>query len=137
MATSSPGAARNHRWPTGRPGLVLALAFVVGAVCTLLALKLQLRTALSELLPSDDPGVVTLAKTQKRIGDLSLLLIGVRSPDRAANERYAEELTKRLHALPPSVVQLATYHVRDLKGFFERNKWLYVPEADLESIRDR
>src|SRR4029079_8051703 len=103
MASSSPGAGRNHRWPTGRPWVVLTLAFVVGGVCTFLASKLQLKTALSELLPSDDPGVVTLARTQKRIGDLSLLLIGVRSPDHAANERYAEELTKRLRALPPSV----------------------------------
>jgi hypothetical protein len=39
--------------------------------------------------------------------------------------------------MPPTVVQLATYNVRDLKAFFEKNKWLYVAEDDLESIRDR
>jgi uncharacterized protein len=116
---------------------VLAVAAAFGLGGAFLASKLKLKTAFVELLPSDDPGVVTLAKTQKRMGDLSLLLIGVRSPDRAANERYAEELTRRLRAMPPTVVQLATYNVRDLKAFFERNKWLYVPEADLESIRDR
>ena len=102
-----------------------------------LASKLELKTAIAELLPSDDPGVVALEKTQARLGDMSLLLVGVRSPDRAANLRYADLLTRRLQALPMTTVALATYHVRDLKGFFERNKWLYVAEDDLVSIRDR
>ena len=81
--------------------------------------------------------MVALTRTQTRLGDLSLLLIGIRSPDREANLRYAEALTQKLRALPPSVVNLATYHVRDVRAFFEQNKWLYVSEADLESIRDR
>ena len=81
--------------------------------------------------------MVALARTQKRLGDLSLLLIGIRSPDRDANLRYAEALTQKLRQLPPSVVDLATYHVRDVRAFFQANKWLYVSEDDLESIRDR
>jgi hypothetical protein len=71
------------------------------------------------------------------MGDLSLLLVGVRSPERAANLRFAEALTEKLRALPPSICALATYHVRDLKAFFQRNKWLYVSEDDLTTIRDR
>jgi predicted RND superfamily exporter protein len=116
---------------------VLVVAAVIGLVGTLLASHLSLRTAFSELLPSNDPGVITLTRTQKRIGDLSLLLIGIHSPDRAANERYAEALTQRLRTLPRNVVSLATYNVRDVRAFFERNKWLYVQEDDLEAIRDR
>jgi uncharacterized protein len=128
---------RYHGWLTRHPGLVLALAALVGCGATFLASKLKLKTAFAELLPSSDPGVIALTKTQHRMGDLSLLLIGVRSPDYQANLRYAEELTNRLRAMPPSVVQLATYNIRDLKTFFEKNKWLYVSEDDLESIRDR
>jgi predicted RND superfamily exporter protein len=138
MASSaSESSGRYLRSVTGRPLLVLGLALLVGAAGALLASKLKLKTAFAELLPSDDPGVVALARTQARMGDLSLLLIGVRSPDHDANLRYADELTRRLRAMPPSVVQLATYNVRDLKAFFETNKWLYVAETDLESIRDR
>jgi predicted RND superfamily exporter protein len=138
MAPSdSAGSGRYHRWVSGRPVLVLVLALLVGGGGAFLASKLRLKTAFAELLPSDDPGVVALARTQRRMGDLSLLLIGVRSPDHEANLRYAEDLTRRLRAMPPSVVQLATYNVRDLKAFFEKNKWLYVSEDDLESIRDR
>ncbi|MES1208777.1 MAG: MMPL family transporter, partial [Pseudomonadota bacterium] len=54
-----------------------------------------------------------------------------------ANLRYAEALTKKLRALPPQVVNLATYEIQDLRQFFQTNKWLYVSEDDLESIRDR
>jgi uncharacterized protein len=102
-----------------------------------LASRLELRTAFSELLPSDDPGVVTLAKTQKRMGDMSLLLIGISSPDRKANLAYADAITAKLRALPPTVCALAAYHVRDLRDFYETNKWLYLKSDDLTAIRDR
>jgi hypothetical protein len=102
----------------------------------LLARNLGLRTSFAELLPDDDPGVVTLNKTQQRMGDMSLLLVGVRSPDHQANLRYAQTLTDQLNHLPKGVCELAAYHVRDLRDFFERNKWLYLSEPDLEDIRD-
>ena len=129
--------SRYHAWVRRRPVRVLLVALVVAAAGAALASRLELRTAFSELLPSRDPGVVALNRTQKRIGDLSLLLIGIRSPDYQANLRYAEALTQRLRAMPPRVVQLATYNVRDVRAFFEKNKWLYVSEDDLEAIRDR
>jgi uncharacterized protein len=129
--------SRYHAWLVRRPVAILIGAALVFAVATGLAMRLKLKTAFSELLPSNDPGVVALNRTQARLGDLSLLLIGIRSPDREANLRYAEALTQKLRALPPSVLNLATYHVRDVREFFEKNKWLYVSEADLESIRDR
>jgi len=126
-----------HAWITRHPVMVLVIAAAVGLGALVLASRLSLRTAFSELLPSRDPGVIALTRTQNRIGDLSLLLIGIHSPDRAANERYAEVLTQRLRALPRNVVSLATYNVRDVRSFFERNKWMYVHEDDLETIRDR
>ena len=129
--------SRYHSWITRRPVLVLVGAVVIGALAAGLATRLKLKTSFAELLPSNDPGVVALTRTQARLGDLSLLLIGIRSPDREANLRYAEALTQKLRALPPNVVNLATYHVRDVRAFFQQNKWLYVSEADLESIRDK
>jgi uncharacterized protein len=130
-------AERYCRFIARRAVMVLVGAAAILATAVALASRLELRTAFSELLPSNDPGVVALAKTQERMGDLALLLVGVRSPDREANLRYAEALTQKLQALPPEVCALATYHVRDLKSFFERNKWLYLPEDDLTTIRDR
>jgi predicted RND superfamily exporter protein len=129
--------SRYHGWITRHPVLVMVCAALVFLGAGVLAKQLRLKTAFSELLPDDDPGVVALKRTQARLGDLSLLLIGIRSPDHDANLRYAEALTQKLHKLPPTVLDLATYHVRDVRAFFEKNKWMYVSEDDLESIRDR
>lgn len=120
-----------------RPLAVLFVALVLGVGSALAASRLDLRTAFSELLPDDDPGVVALRKTQKRMGDLSLLLVGIRSPDPAANERYAALLTAKLRSLPRSVCDIATYHIRDIRDFVHGNKWLYASEEDLEALRDR
>src|SRR4051812_44229894 len=126
-----------HALLARRPVAILVGAVLIGALAAGLATRLKLKTSFTELLPSNDPGVVALARTQKRLGDLSLLLIGIRSPDRDANLRYAESLTQKLRALPPAVLDLATYHVRDVREFFQKNRWLYASEEDLESILDR
>ncbi|MBN2573018.1 MAG: hypothetical protein JXP73_00495, partial [Deltaproteobacteria bacterium] len=130
-------SARYCRFVSRHASAILVVAVAIFALAAFLASRLDLKTAFSELLPSDDPGVVALDKTQKRMGDMSLLLVGVRSPDKQANLRYAEKLTQEIRDLPESIVSLVTYHVRDLKAFFEKNKWLYVAESDLEEIRDR
>src|SRR5262245_62053781 len=114
-----------------RPILVLAVAIGLGLAGSLASARLDLRTPFPELLPEDDPGVIALERTQKRMGDLSLLLVGIRSPDAAANERYAEALTARLRSLPRAVCDLATYHLRDIHRFVEDNRWLYASEDDL------
>src|SRR3569623_418666 len=68
---------------------------------------------------------------------MSLLLLWIHSPDPAANARYAEALTQKIRALPHNRPAIATYHIRDVKDFFERNKWLYASEAALTELRDR
>ena len=94
---------------------------VLSVVWSLMAGPTQ-RGHWTALVGIDDPGVVALEKDQKRLGDMSLLLIGIRSPDRQANVRYAEALTKKLRALPKTTVELAAYNIRDLREFFEKNK---------------
>ena len=55
--------------------------------------------------PATIPGVVTLTRTQKRMGDLSLLLIGIRSPDHAGEPALRRGADRRsCAALPPTVV---------------------------------
>ena len=112
-------------------------AVLLGLVGALASSRLGFRTSFAELLPDDDPGVVTLRATQKRMGDLTLLLVGVRSPDLKANERYAEALTSYLRTLPPAICEFATYHVRDIHQFIDANRWLYAPEQDLIDGRER
>ena len=121
---------------TARPRTTLAICFGLAALTAALASRLELRTAFTELLPSDDPAVVNLERTQSRVGDLNLLLVGIRSPDHAANLRYADALSRALQALPKEVCEIATYHVQDVRAFLERNRWLYLTEDELTELRD-
>jgi predicted RND superfamily exporter protein len=120
----------------GRPRVVMAVALVAGLAAAGLSSRLRLRTSLVELLPTRDPAVVSLERTRTRTGDMNLLLVGIRSPDRAASLRYAAALTRHLRSLPPSVCELAASDLRDLGDFFQKNRWLYVPEDHLEAARD-
>lgn len=119
------------------PRLTLLIALLLGGAGAAASARLDLKTGFAELLPDTDPGVVALRATQKRMGDLSLLLVGIRSPDVAANERYAEALTTHLRSLPPSVCELATYHLREIYDFLRANRWMYLSEDDLTELRDR
>jgi predicted RND superfamily exporter protein len=137
MVTQESFPARYCRFVSRHAGAILAVAVAIFIVAGALASRLELRTSFSELLPSDDPGVVALSKTQARMGDMTLLLIGIRSPDRDANLRYADLLTQKLRALPKKVVEFAAYNVRDLRSFVEDNKWLFASEDALTEVRDR
>jgi predicted RND superfamily exporter protein len=120
----------------GRPKLVLGLALVAALAAGAAASRLTLRTSLVELLPTRDPAVAALERTRSRVGDMNLLLVGIHSPDRAANLRYAAALAAHLRTLPPSVCELAASDLHDLRDFFQRNRWLYVSEEHLEDVRD-
>ena len=119
------------------PRLILAVGAVIGLVAVVLASRLQLRTSFAELLPSGDPAVQALKRAEGRVGDLNLLTVGIRSPDRAANLAYAKALTESLRTLPSSRIGLVAYNIRDLQQFFSDHRWLYVSAPDLEEIRDR
>jgi hypothetical protein len=123
--------AERHPWP------ILITGVVIGVIAVALALRLQLRTSFAELLPSKDPAVQALKRTEGRVGDLNLLTVGIRSPDRAANLAYAKILTEALRTLPKSRIGLVAYNILDLRKFFHEHRWLYASEADLEAARDR
>jgi uncharacterized protein len=136
-SASTQASRRYVDWVARHPVKILIAGALIFAAFGLQMFRLELRTAFHELLPTDDPGVVALLKTQKRTGSISLLTIGIRSPDKDANFRYAESLTAKLRTLPKEVSEYATYNVRDLREFFEHNKLLYLATEDLEEIRDR
>ncbi len=110
MTSPQPRLGSYPRYISRHPLAILAVAAVLAGVGGFTAWHLRLRTSFAELLPSDDPGVVALAKMQKRIGDMSLLLIGIRSPDPAANERYAELMSIGLSVRPGKAGPIGVNH---------------------------
>src|SRR4051812_8367003 len=115
----APAAGRRDATSRRRAYVVLPLTAAVGLVAAVLASRLTLRTSFTELLPSHDPAVLALKRTEGRVGDLHLLTVGIRSPDRDANLAYAKALSDHLRARPASEVGLVAYHMRDLQSFFQ------------------
>ena len=120
-----------------RAWLVLGIATVTGVGAAAVASRLELRTSFAELLPDSDPAVVVLKKNAQRMHELGPLMVAIKSPDRAANLRYAAALTQHLRSLPPQVCALAAYELGEVRAFLQANAWLYASLDDLVDGRDR
>jgi uncharacterized protein len=118
-----------------RPYRVLFAALVLLAVTWTLASRLSLHTELLELLPRDSPGFRAYEHTLGRTGGRATLLVIVESSDRAKNRRYIDDLYAKITAPPSWAPELIAYvesSEKEVRAFYEDNKWLYAPLADLE-----
>ncbi|MDP8999132.1 MAG: MMPL family transporter [Myxococcota bacterium] len=117
--------------------LAIALALIMGLLA--IASRLELRSNLLELLPRDSPGFRALEHQLGRIGGRSTLLVIVSSPNRTQNERFVDDLAAKLdeaRRTPTQTSRLIAYvesNSKELRAFYERNKWLY---ADLDDLRN-
>jgi uncharacterized protein len=129
-----------------RPFVVLGAAFVVTVATWFFALKVLANphTDLLELLPRDSPGFQAYEHQLGRVGGGATLIVVVDSPDRQANERYIDDLTTRLHGEmaaedaaaktgAPKLISYVESGTKEVRTFFENNKWLY---ADLEDLKN-
>lgn len=128
-----------------RPYVILALAFCALVVTWHFALKVLVspHTDLRELLPSDSPGLKAFEHQLGRVGGGAALLVVAESPDRRANERFVDDLSVRLREMiaeqkegGPRLIAYVEDGPKDVRAFFERNKWLYADRKDLENAYD-
>lgn len=137
-----------------RPWLVISLALVAMAGFWGYASKLELRTELRELLPRDSPAFQAYERQTKRVDGGAQLIVIAESPDRSANERFIDTLTERLEAPlkqqeaclaacgddrcreacgPPSLIRYIESGTKEVRQFFDENKWLYASTRELEA----
>jgi predicted RND superfamily exporter protein len=101
--------------------------------CWSYARRLEVRSDVMELLPRESPGFKAFEQRLARVGGRSTVLVVCESPDRKANERFIDELTVSLQReLPPERVAFIESGTKELRSFFESNKWLYVDLKELE-----
>jgi hypothetical protein len=128
-----------------RPWVVLGLALAVLLVTWHFALKVLVtpHTDLRELLPRDSPGLQAFEHQLGRVGGGASLIVIAESPSPRQNERFIDDLGARLRAAireqerqGPRLIAYVEDSAREVRGFFEKNKWLYADAADLESAYD-
>lgn len=117
-----------------RPKTVIAVALALTVAAWAYASKLELRSDFLELLPRDSPGFVAFERQLGRVGGGATLVVVVESPDRAANAKMIDDLGAALRADPDARAKIAYVEdgTKEVRAFFERNRWLYASLADLE-----
>jgi predicted RND superfamily exporter protein len=125
------------------PLVVLLLALCVLGGTWFFALKVLTdpHTDLRELLPSDSPGLKAFEHQLGRVGGGATLIVVAESPSRKNNERFVDDLGRRLHAMAsegaePRLIAYVESGSRDVLRFFEDSKWLYADRKDLEDAYD-
>jgi uncharacterized protein len=84
---------------TTRPWLVVFAAFAVLALAKVYTTRLELRSDFLELLPRDSPGFIAFEQQLKRVGGGASLFVIAESEERAANERFVDDLAARVTVL--------------------------------------
>ena len=122
----------------GRPWAVLALALLLTLPAAVAAAGLGLRTDFSELLPDNKPSVVEMRRVSQHLTSASTLTIfaEVDHPNAPALRAFADALAPRIRALGPDWVGTVDEGTQERRKFFDRNKLLYAPLADIEKVHD-
>ena len=146
--------AKSVDWAGANPVIVLMLAIATIVASWSYASRLELRTDLLELLPRDSEGFKAFEHQLGRVGGGADLIVVAESPDRASNERFIDAMSAKLDATMaqhkacvaackedaacratkcgPDLIAYTETGTKDVRKFFQDNKWLYADLKDLE-----
>jgi uncharacterized protein len=79
-----------------RPLFVILVAVAVLLAAKQYTTRLELKSDFLELLPRDSPGFVAFEQQLARMGGGASLIVIAESPDRLANQRWVDDLSKRV-----------------------------------------
>ncbi len=137
----SPFVDRYLSWLHLRARVVVLALATSAIMAAFVASHLGLLTDMAELLPADHPAVVALRNVSHRQRSASYLAVLVHAPRRSDAAQYAERLRVALSPLVPrTFTELEDHPDRELPAFARKQRWLYVPQPDLdeaESLLDR
>jgi predicted RND superfamily exporter protein len=121
-----------------RRGVLLAAALLtlVGGIGTVL-LYSDLRSGVEELLPENAPSVIAAKTVAPRMHTTTRLQVTLEGSDGDAIARFADDLAKRLRALPKTLVDVVEYRNDTQAAFVKQFGLLYVDTPDLKEIRDK
>ena len=126
-------------WLIRERRVVLLAALLVFAVGSFFSIRLysNLRSGFEELLPDGAPSVKVARTVAKKLHNVTHLSVVFEGKDGDALERLADDLAKRLRALPPDIVERVEYRTDEQEAFFHRFGGFYLSTADLDEIQRR
>jgi predicted RND superfamily exporter protein len=125
------------------PFKVLSIALVALVATWYCALRVlsNPHTDLRELLPTASAGLQAYAHQLGRVGGGATLIVVAESPSKGDNERFVDALGQRIEATKseggsPGLIAYVETGTKEVRAFFEDNKWLYADLEDLRSAYD-
>ena len=119
-----------------RPLVVVLLVLATLIPTGLLASRLSLRSAFSELLPDDKRSVIEMRHISERLTSSSTLSVVAQSENIDALKRFSDTLSPQLRTLDPKLITSVEDGNRDTRDFFRAHKHLYADLADIEKMHD-
>lgn len=118
--------------------IVLLIALGLSAVGLNYAMKLQIESDYSKLLPDDYNSVIALEKVRDRVGgEGSDVAVGIISPDLEATRRFAEDLIPRALELKRAGYEdtyLATVEFKRETEFLKDNALYFATDDEITTI---
>jgi predicted RND superfamily exporter protein len=118
------------------PLRLIALSLLLTAMGASLAMHLELRPQLSQLLPEGQPSVRELDRLRSRTSGVSNLFIVVEGGDVASRRRLGDDVLADLRALGPRWVGSAEDGVQAARDFLRPRAMLFLEPAELDKLRD-
>lgn len=114
--------------------ILVSLCFTV--VSALLAMRLELRPQLSQLLPEGQPSVRELERLRSHTSGVSNLFIVIEGGDVSARRKLGDDVLPDLRALGPRWVGSAEDGVQAARNYLRPRAMLFLAPAELDKLRD-
>jgi uncharacterized protein len=112
---------------------LLAIAGTFGTV----RLYSDLRSDISELLPTQSRSAIDLREVTARAGGFAQLTVVLHGADPVTLQLFADDLADALEEAPKDVVKYVEYKLDDeTQSFFKQRLLLFPEKAELETLRD-
>ncbi len=120
-----------------RTGWLLLALGAIAIAALAFTVRLELHTAMEELLPDQHPAVLALRRISGRQKASTNLVLLIESPSDEANRRLAQALRTPFEQMVPSVFSEIQWHPNgEIPEFASHWRWLYADRSDLEQAEE-
>ncbi len=120
-----------------RTGLLLLILGALAGACLWSALRLELHTDMSELLPDQHPAVLAFRRLAGRQKSATNLVMLIHGPSPEKNQQFAAKLAPELEKMVPEVFSEIQWRPdTEIPEYASKWRWLYADKKDLQQAEE-
>lgn len=99
--------------------------------------KISIRSDFKEMLPDKYRSVIELNKIEKRVKSSGNLIVIVGGDKWPTMRQFINDFVFAAKTALPGDISEIDYNVREVRNFYDQNKYLYIDLPDLKEVHDR